>query len=745
MRPTNVRDSRTTLRSPLNSAHDISAPHRPAEGALGPYIRAIRSHRVLVLLVTLAAIAAAVAWTALRSPTYTATAEMLVTPVAQDDQTFLGLPVLRDSGDPTRSVQTAGNQIHSSEAATRTAAKLGGSWTRNKVLDAIKVTPEGQSNILAVAAKADSAKEAARLANTFTISALDARRDVLTKQAGPALDRLNSLKGELGPNTEALATVTERINALEKVRVDGDPTISISQAANVPEKASGLPLPVVLILAALAGFTLGSGGALLLELTERRIRNEEEAVSLYPLPVLARIPILKGSQLRGRQASGWHMLPAVREAFRTLMIQLGPNPEGRAHVVMVTSASTGDGKTTSAVNLAAAAAASGDPVILLDFDLRKPDVGRTLGIQAGTELTGLLQPETQLRDLLSPAPGLPALSVLTTSVAEGDVALVEALSRRLPELIADARELCNYVVIDTAPIGEISDALRLVRDVDNIVVVTRPGSTNRANFEMMRDLLERTAYTPAGFLVIGDSTPRTSAYYAYGATGRELFASAGESPASAEQRSPSFRSSGRSADSTSPSPPSERTVSAPERSERPRQASDEGPSRRSEGSGPRNTERERTPAQVRSTAAPQGGGSPRQAPERESTEGGERPTVSNGPAPSSEGSSKQRPDRGNGPAPSGESGSKQRPDRGGGSASTGEGGSTQRTDSPNGESTPGAERAAEGAGRAEGPRSERSNGEGSQEHRGGSQGGGGAPRRPARPPRSEDRPSKGSN
>ena len=280
---------------------------------------------------------------------------------------------------------------------------------------------------------------------------------------------------------------------------------------------------MIVILAALAGFTLGSGGALLLELTERRIRNEDETVALYPLPVLARIPLLKGSQLRGRQASGWHMLPAVREAFRTLMIQLGPNPEGRAHVVMVTSASTGDGKTTSAVNLAAAAAASGDPVILLDFDLRKPDVGRTLGVQPGTELTGLLQPDTQLRDLLSPAPGLPALSVLTTSVAEGDVALVEALSRRLPELIADARELCNYVVIDTAPIGEISDALRLVRDVDNIVVVTQPGSTNRANFEMMRDLLERTAYTPAGFLVIGDSTPRTSAYYAYGATGRELF------------------------------------------------------------------------------------------------------------------------------------------------------------------------------------------------------------------------------
>ena len=86
---------------------------------------------------------------------------------------------------------------------------------------------------------------------------------------------------------------------------------------------------------------------------------------------------------------------------------------------------------------------------------------------------------------------------------------------------------------------------------------------------MMRDLLERTAYTPAGFLVIGDSTPRTSAYYAYGATGRELFLR-GESPAAAEQRAPAFRSSGgRSADSTStparsgaPSPRAHRAPSA---------------------------------------------------------------------------------------------------------------------------------------------------------------------------------------
>ena len=82
----------------------------------------------------------------------------------------------------------------------------------------------------------------------------------------------------------------------------------------------------------------------------------------------------------------------------------------------------------------------------------------------------------------------------------------------------------DFVIIDTAPLGEVSDALKINADqVDDVLLVTRPGHTNRVNLEMMRDLLERTAYTPAGFLVIGDSTPRTSAYYAYGATSRELF------------------------------------------------------------------------------------------------------------------------------------------------------------------------------------------------------------------------------
>src|SRR5437867_11592757 len=106
------------------------APMRP-EGALGPYMRALRSHRLLVLAITLLALAAAIGWLAHRSPQYQAKAEILVSPLPQDDQTFLGIPdVLRDSpSDPTRTIQTAATFIDSPLAAALAARHVDDAYT----------------------------------------------------------------------------------------------------------------------------------------------------------------------------------------------------------------------------------------------------------------------------------------------------------------------------------------------------------------------------------------------------------------------------------------------------------------------------------------------------------------------------------------------------------------------------------------------------------------------------------------
>ena len=96
---------------------------------------------------------------------------------------------------------------------------------------------------------------------------------------------------------------------------------------------------------------------------------------------------------------------------------------------------------------------------------------------------------------------------------------------RFPLLLAEARAAADYVVIDTPPLGEFSDALRTAHDVDDVIVVTRPRHTNRNSFEVMRDLLDRTGHVPAGMVVIGGTHIAQPQYYSRGERGARVAAS----------------------------------------------------------------------------------------------------------------------------------------------------------------------------------------------------------------------------
>jgi Mrp family chromosome partitioning ATPase len=489
-------------------------------GVNSPFLRALIARRTLVIGMTVAGLLVSLLWVAVRSPKYEASAEVLMSPLPQEDQNFLGLQLLRDSGDPTRTAATAAALIRSHAAAGRTARALGAGWTQQSVLKAVHVTPQSGSNLLDVTAKADEADVAQRLANTFVRTSLATRRRALAREARAELARVRPRLSQIDATTEAGANFVASIDRLEAVSNGRDPTLSLSQAATRPGAPSGLPAGLIVALGVLLGFGIGSGAAWLLESVNKRVRDENEALGMYELPVLARVPKLKARELRERPGP-WTLPPAVREAFRTLMLQLREKGDAGG-VIVLTSASSRDGKTTSSVNLAASLAAAGNDCVLLDLDLRKPDIGRLLHITRGPEVAALQDVGGSLSELLVPAPGLPSLSVLATQPTESDVILVDAINRRIPELIQEARGLAQYVVIDTAPLGEVGDALRVVGEADEVVVVVRPGSTTRAGFEVLRDLLERVGHRPAGMLLIGAPGGATSSYYGYGATRREL-------------------------------------------------------------------------------------------------------------------------------------------------------------------------------------------------------------------------------
>jgi Mrp family chromosome partitioning ATPase len=481
------------------------------EGTYAPILRAVRANLLLVITIVVVAGVTAVVWEKTRPAKYNATAQILVAPVANDG-TYAGLPavITADSADPARTLQTATSVVESPAAAALTAQQLRGKWTQKSVGEAVAIQPRGESDIVSVTATAGGAAGAATLANTYARAALSLHASLLGREAKIQVRQLEQ-RQKLSQGENAAATqLAAQLNALSSVADGHDPNFSLLQAAPVPTSASGSSKKLILALALLAGLVIGVGSAVAVEFLNRRVRDEDELLSLYPLPVLTRVPDLP----RGaREAGGSELMaPRVREAFRTLQVQLPPGP-GRS--IMFTSASPRDGKTSSAVNFAIVLAAAGYQVILFDFDLRRPDVGRRLNVRA--DFMDLFRTDKTLDELLVEPRSAPGLRVISATPQNDVTPLLEAVGRRLPDLLRTARESADYVIIDTPPVGQVSDALRAAVLVDDIVLVSRTGNTDRTELNHTRELLDRMGHTPTGVVVIGE-VGAGDAYETYGSS-----------------------------------------------------------------------------------------------------------------------------------------------------------------------------------------------------------------------------------
>ena len=140
---------------------------RVEQQGLQRYITTLRERAWLVLATVLLTTAAAAAYVLLADKVYKAEADVLVTPVSREDPTVTGLGLIQESSDPTRDVETAARLVTTTDVARRVQRKLriGGSPTA--LLEDVTAEPVAQSNIVAVAAEAGSARQAQALANAF--------------------------------------------------------------------------------------------------------------------------------------------------------------------------------------------------------------------------------------------------------------------------------------------------------------------------------------------------------------------------------------------------------------------------------------------------------------------------------------------------------------------------------------------------------------------------------------------------
>jgi capsular exopolysaccharide synthesis family protein len=193
--------------------------------------------------------------------------------------------------------------------------------------------------------------------------------------------------------------------------------------------------------------------------------------------------------------------------------------DANLQIVAITSPGIGDGKTTTAINLAGALAQSADPrVLLADLDLRRPMVARQLGLGRPRRslVDALLEPSLTLEDTIEHLPRF-NLSVLPAAgPAVGPYELLR--SPRLEALLEDARQRYDYVVLDAPPFAPVPDCRLLAKSVDGFIIVVAAHRTPRGMLAEVLDLIDPAKVV--GLVFNSDDERRSSYYNVYGVAPR---------------------------------------------------------------------------------------------------------------------------------------------------------------------------------------------------------------------------------
>ena len=166
--------------------------------------------------------------------------------------------------------------------------------------------------------------------------------------------------------------------------------------------------------------------------------------------------------------------------------------DGDMSVIAVSSPGVGDGKTTTAINLAGALAQASDAAVLLvEADLRRPSIGRLLGFEDSNSVglvDAILDPRMTLADIVQPRPPYNLNVVLAGQTPASPYEVLQ--SPRLGALLDEARQQYRYIVLDTPPLAPVQDCRVVARWVDGIVLVVAADHTPRALLEAALDTLE---------------------------------------------------------------------------------------------------------------------------------------------------------------------------------------------------------------------------------------------------------------
>jgi Mrp family chromosome partitioning ATPase/capsular polysaccharide biosynthesis protein len=348
---------------------------------------------------------------------------------------------------------------------------------------------------------------------------------------GPPTSRFSTLqKAQAVPIDKAEYDARLNLGATSRNNLTTDSTSSNSEDNPLVTTSSSSPVngPVPRgILGAFLGLLAGIGLSFVIERLDRRVRTRAEAEEAFQLPVLAEVPQIKKAQQKDNEIlASSAPLSRLAEAYRAVRSSLlftraamaehaagqkganGTTPGGTlfepAHdeplVVMVTSASPGEGKTTTTANLAAVFAEAGSSVLVVNCDFRRPTVHRFFGAE-----------DEPRRVQETNVPNVKIVTNVLTDPASNPAQVVAAQR----QVVAAARGRFDVILLDTAPLLTANDAVELVSSADLLLLVARMGVTKTDAAERSIELLNRLEVAIAGVVLVGATSASNDYYYYY--------------------------------------------------------------------------------------------------------------------------------------------------------------------------------------------------------------------------------------
>ncbi len=333
------------------------------------------------------------------------------------------------------------------------------------------------------------------------LATIDVKREETVEESRKAV-QLEMLQRDAVSNKSLYEAILQKIKETDIAASLRENNVSIVERASVPS-APVKPQPVKnLVVALVLGLASGCGFVLLRDYLDNTLKEQEDVEKYLKADCLAIIP--------KHDAAGEGV---VTEAYRTLRASLLFNRErDHGNIILLTSSIPQEGKSTTVVNLARALAESGEPTLVVDFDLRRSSVHNQLRLYREPGLSDYCSRETKL-DLVMQSTKQPNLSAVTSGkLPPNPPALIG--SSAVKSFLDQCRERFTWILLDAPPIVSVTDPLLLAKLADMVLMVVRCNQVDRKLARRSLTALRRTDARVVG-VVLNGIDPKSDSYHYY--------------------------------------------------------------------------------------------------------------------------------------------------------------------------------------------------------------------------------------